>query len=214
MSTKDNKAVFDRYLLALRKTSVNEKTEHTDRAALQVLLQVLADEGTGGVNVHHEPKRVADKGAPDFKIIKRGLILGYVENKAIGENLDKVLKSDQIKRYKTLSQNLILTDYLHFIWINKDGIQRETLCHATDLENSKFRLRDDRVPTVTKLLQGFFSTAPEGIGRSQQLALALATRSQLLRDYLGEDWCGRSGSTRKAGSTGCSKSSGIRFFMS
>jgi hypothetical protein len=107
--------IFDRYVQALRKTSVDEKTEHTDRAALQMLLQALADEGAKGVIVHHEPKRVTNKGAPDFKIIKRGLILGYVENKAIGENLDKVLKSDQIKRYRTLSQNIILTDYLHFI---------------------------------------------------------------------------------------------------
>jgi len=70
------------------------------------------------------------------KITKSGgLILGYVENKAIGENLDKVLKSNQIARYKSLSQNIILTDYLHFIWINKDGVQRETLflllCLAT-----------------------------------------------------------------------------------
>jgi hypothetical protein len=133
------------------------------------------------------PKRIAEKGAPDFKITKSALILGYVENKAIGENLDKVLKSDQIKRYKSLSQNIIVTDYLHFIWINKDGIQRETLCHATDLESPKFRLREDRVAAVSGLLEGFFSTAPEGIGRSEQLALALATRSKLLRDYLGEE---------------------------
>jgi N-6 DNA Methylase len=181
------KSAFDRYLLALRKTSVDEKTEHTDRAALQSLLQAAADAGANGVGVQHEPKRVVDKGAPDFKVTKGGLILGYVENKAIGENLDKVLKSDQIKRYKTLSQNIILTDYLHFIWINKDGIQRETLCHATDLESPKFRLREDRIAAVNKLLQGFFSTAPEGIGRALQLALALATRSKLLHDFLGEE---------------------------
>lgn len=130
---------------------------------------------------------MADKGAPDFKIIKGGLILGYVENKAIGENLDKVLKSDQIKRYKTLSVNIIVTDYLHFIWINKDGIQRESLCHTTDLESSKFRLREDRIIAVRKLLEGFFSTSTETIGRAQDLALALATRSKLLRDYLGEE---------------------------
>ena len=182
-----DKNVFDRYVLALRKTAIDDKTEHTDRAALQSLLQAIADECTDGIGVHHEPKRVADKGAPDFKINKSGLILGYVENKAIGENLDKVLKSDQIVRYKSLSQNIVLTDYLHFIWIGKDGIQRETLCHETDLENRKFKLSEDRAAAVTKLLQAFFSTAPEGIGRAQQLALALATRSKLLRDYLGEE---------------------------
>jgi hypothetical protein len=182
-----DKNIFDRYLLALRKTPIDEKTEHTDRGALQNLLQAIANECGSGIAVQHEPKRIADKGAPDFKVTKSGLILGYVENKAIGENLDKVLKSDQIKRYRTLSQNIIVTDYLHFIWINKDVIQRETLCHEADLESSRYRLREDRVAAVNKLLDGFFSTAPEGIGRAQQLALELATRSRLLRDYLGEE---------------------------
>lgn len=130
---------------------------------------------------------MADKGAPDFKIMRQGTILGYVETKSIGENLDKVLKSEQIARYKNLSQNIVLTDYLHFIWINKDGLQRETLCHATDLENPKFRPREDRAAAVGKMLEAFFSTAPEGIGRAQQLALALATRSRLLRDHLDEE---------------------------
>ena len=181
------KNIFDRYLLALRKTPIDEKTEHTDRAALQELLQTIANDTGKGIAVQHEPKRIADKGAPDFKVTKSGLILGYVENKAIGENLDKVLKSNQIKRYRSLSQNIIVTDYLHFIWITKDGIQRETLCHATDLESSKSRLREDRIAAVNKLIEGFFSTPPEGIGRAQQLALALATRSRLLRDYLGEE---------------------------
>lgn len=181
-----NKDVFDRYLLALRKTPVDEKTEVTDRSALEALLQAMADETQKGITVQHEPKRVAQKGAPDFKVTKSALILGYVENKAVGEPLDKVLKSEQIAKYKTLSQNIIVTDYLHFAWINKDGIQRETLCHETDLER-KFRLREDGIEAVRNLLRGFFSTAPEGIGRAQQLALALATRSRLLRDYLGEE---------------------------
>jgi hypothetical protein len=180
--------LFERYLLALKKTSVDEKTEQTDRGALGTLLQALADETQKGIKVQHEPKRVADKGAPDFKVSKNGLILGYVENKTIDENLNKVLKSDQIKKYTSLSNNIILTDYLEFIWINKYGEpQRERLCHATDLESRKFRLREDRIEAVAKLISRFFSSAPEDIGKSQQLALALATRSRLLRDYLGEE---------------------------
>ena len=39
-----DKNAFDRYLLALRKTALDEKTEHTDRAALEALLQAFADE--------------------------------------------------------------------------------------------------------------------------------------------------------------------------
>lgn len=38
-----NKELFDRYILALRKTPVEDKTEHTDRAPLQSLLQDIAD---------------------------------------------------------------------------------------------------------------------------------------------------------------------------
>src|ERR1051325_1078161 len=135
------KNIFDRYLQALRETPVEAKTEPTDRAALQQLLVAIAGESDQHIAVQHEPKRVADKGAPDFKVSKGGLILGYVENKAVGENLDKVLKSEQIARYKSLSQNIVVTDYLDFLWINKDGVQRARLCHETDLEDRRFRLR-------------------------------------------------------------------------
>ena len=202
VAMKSDRNIFDRYLLALRKTPIDDKTEHTDRSALEALLQAIADGVADDLVVHQETKqekvkgksngngRGAEKrGAPDFKATKSGaLILGYVENKAIGENLAKVLKSEQIAKYKTLSDNIIVTDYLQFIWINKYGApQSERLCDETDVENTKFRLREDRAAAVSKLLQGFFSTAPEGIGRAQQLALALATRSKLLRDYLGEE---------------------------
>jgi hypothetical protein len=161
---------FDDYLRQLRATPLDEQTEHTGRSALEALLNNFAAKaGKPLPAVQHEPKRAAAKGAPDFKVSRQGMILGYVETKGIGENLDKVLKSDQITRYKSLSQNIILTDYLHFIWINKDGIQRETLCHATDLDSSRFRVQEDRAAAVAKLLEGFFSSAPEGIGRAQHL---------------------------------------------
>ena len=172
-------------LLFARRQSTRRQSTPIERR-LQALLQAFADAGANGRGPTRT-KACSRQGCPGFQDYKAGLILGYVENKPIGENLDKVLKSDQITRYKSLSQNIVLTDYLHFIWINKDGIQRETLCHATDLESPRFRLREDRVAAVAKLLEGFFSTAPEGIGRAQQLALALATRSKLLRDYLGEE---------------------------
>jgi hypothetical protein len=125
--------VFAEYLKALRKTPVPDKTEHTDRPAMQVLLDVFASCAGHDINVQHEPKRVAEKGAPDFKVMKPGTILGYVETKAIGENLAKVFKSNQLRRYRELSSNIVLTDYLEWIWIRNGQIQQaETLCHETD----------------------------------------------------------------------------------
>ena len=74
----------------------SEKTEHTDRGAIQGLLKAFAEHAEGQPKVQHEPKRIAGKGAPDFKITRAGLIVGYVETKALGE---------------TLRQNIVLTDY-------------------------------------------------------------------------------------------------------
>lgn len=117
--------------------------------------------------------------------MRAGMILGYVEDKKVGENLDQVLKSDQIARYKQLSGNILLTDYLQFVWL-KDGkvAGREHIAYSSDLEGKPKKPREDRVAAVSTLLRGFFSTAPEGIRRSEQLALALATRAHFLRDYL------------------------------
>ena len=179
--------LFDRYLKGLRQIPLDQKTEHSDRGRLEELLIGIAKQAAPGATVQHEPKQVAGKGAPDFKVTKAGLIIGYVENKTVGENLDKILKSAQIKKYKSLSENILLTDYLHWVWIKGDPIQRETLCFATDLENPKYKVRAEKAAAVGALIEGFLSSAPEGIGRAQTLALALATRSQLLHDFLGEE---------------------------
>jgi N-6 DNA Methylase len=141
--------------------------------------------GGPGHPYHPRSEKVPGSGAPDFKIMKAAMILGYVENKTVGENLDQILKSDQIARYKKLSNNILLTDYLQFIWV-KDGKVNGRGCIAfrDDLEGKPKKPREDRVKAVSDLLRGFFSTAPEGIGRAQQLAFALATRSHFLRDFL------------------------------
>jgi len=178
---------FEKYLHTLRQDR-DDKTELSDRGALETLLNAAAKEADPKIRIIHEAKRVPDKGGPDFKAMKAGMILGYVENKTIGASLDELLKSDQIARYKQLSGNILLTDYLQFIWL-KDGkvSAREPIAFPHDLEGKAKKPREDRVQAVSTLLRGFFSTAPEGIGRSEQLALALATRAHLLRDFLDQE---------------------------
>lgn len=181
-------AIFDHYLAELRKTPLDQKTEHTDRSALERLLAEFARQAGSNITIQHEPLRVAGKGAPDFKVTKPGYILGYVENKTIGANLDQTLKSEQIKKYRSLSGNILLTDYLQFVWLDEKGVRaREVLCFPNDIETAKFKLRDDRIEAVSGILESFFSEPPQGVGRAQDLALALATRSQLLRDFLDEE---------------------------
>ena len=101
------KQLFERYLLELRDAYAQDGTEHSGRSALQNFLTAIAARLAPDVRIQHEPKRQQDKGAPDFMIGRPGMILGYVENKPIDADLTKVLKSEQIKKYRELSSNLL-----------------------------------------------------------------------------------------------------------
>src|SRR3989339_56418 len=134
---------FKVYFDHIKKLDLDDATEHTLRPALDHLLNALAGEK---IKVIHEPKRdQTGKGAPDFKFKTNECILGYLENKKTTENLDQILKSDQIAKYKQLSGNLILTNYLEWVWL-KDGAitKRETLCYPSDVGYPKARLDPDK----------------------------------------------------------------------
>ncbi|MEW6658325.1 MAG: type ISP restriction/modification enzyme [Thermodesulfobacteriota bacterium] len=180
---KDFKAYFDQ----IKKLDVEEATEHTLRPALDNLLNALAGKK---IKVIHEPARdKTGKGAPDFKFKTHDeRILGYLENKKIGEKLDPFLKSDQILKYNRLSGNLILTNYLEWIWL-KDGeiVKRETLGYLSDVGNPRARLESDKAKWVESLISAFLSTPPKGIGTAKDLASALAMRCQELREFLTEE---------------------------
>jgi hypothetical protein len=76
------------------------------------------------INAVNEPKRI-ECGSPDLVILdKKEVPQGYVEAKDIGVSLDKVLKTDQLKRYLESLDNLILTDYLEFRWFVEGNYQR------------------------------------------------------------------------------------------
>ncbi|MDI6854609.1 MAG: N-6 DNA methylase, partial [Deltaproteobacteria bacterium] len=178
---------FKAYFEQIKKLDAEDATEHTLRPALDNLLSALA--AKKNIKVIHEPKRdPSGKGAPDFKFKLNECILGYLENKKIGEKLDQFLKSDQILKYLRLSGNLILTDYLEWIWL-KDGeiVKRETLAYPSDIGYPKARLDRDKAECVAELINGFLSTPPKGIGRAKDLALALAIRCHELRDFLTDE---------------------------
>lgn len=155
MSVSAPKEPFDVYIRALRTSDIQEKTEHTDRDAIKALVQNLAPTG---VTVVHEAKGVRGKGTPDFKVRQNGQIIGYIETKPIGTEMDELealLKSDQIKRYRSLKENILQTDYLNWIWI-KENIHRGTLGRSDDIFNKRVSLDKARVENVLGLLRGFF----------------------------------------------------------
>ncbi len=144
---------FEKYFKSLQSQRISDITEHTHRPALKDLVESLAG---SKVKILHEPKREGKFGSPDFKITNTESIIGYIENKKIDENLDKILKSDQIKKYQSLSDNILITNYIEWIWIKEGKLQqRETLCFLTDIGNKKVKLDPSKVSAVEKLIKSF-----------------------------------------------------------
>ncbi|MCB9391789.1 MAG: N-6 DNA methylase [Calditrichaeota bacterium] len=146
-------------------------TEHTHRSTLEALIKALGPE----LQVLNEPKRI-HVGSPDLvirKTIARGhyLPLGYIETKDVGDKLDATEKSEQLQRYKRLS-NLILTDYLEFRWF-VDGKNRLTVSLAK-VKNGKVKLEADGEEQLLNLLSSFLNHPVEDICSPKELAAKMA----------------------------------------
>jgi len=176
---------FTTYFKSLQDQNIADITEHSHRGVLETLLKSVADKS---IKILHEPKREGKFGSPDFKVTCSESIVGYIENKKINENLDKILKSEQIKKYQSLSDNLLLTNYIEWIWIKDQKIlKKETLCFLTDVENKRGKLDKAKVEAVETLLKAFFSQSPKQIGDAKKLANALAVRAKILKEFLFEE---------------------------
>ena len=177
--------VFKQYIKELQQIPICELTEHSKRSALEILLKNIATNQNPKIIIQHEPRRVENYGSPDFKVFTDASIIGYIENKRIEADLNKTLRTKQIKKYKELSSNILLTNYIEFIWLKNGEISgRETLCYMSDIENKRFKLDIDRIEKTKELIHNFFSYAPKGIATAKNLAEALAIRSRNLRDFL------------------------------
>ncbi len=167
-----NKA--SQYLKELKKIDTQEATEHSLRSMLENLLKDLAQEVNKEISVLQEPKRQGKFGTPDFKISNTTGIIGYCETKKVGENLAEILKTPQIKKYLALNSNLLVTDYLTFIWLKGET------------EVRRVQLEEATAQHLENLIKDFFRETPQGISTAKELAKALAIRTKFLKEGLAD----------------------------
>ena len=157
-------------------------TEHTYRPALKGLVEAIAAASAMEVIATNEPKQVAC-GAPDFVITANTIPLGHIEAKDVGVDLDKIEKSEQIKRYLDGLPNLILTDYLEFRWyVFGEHRLTATLDHSTG----------EGLEDVSGLIGEFLRTKIKTITTPSNLAkrmggLARLMRSSIRLTFMAED---------------------------
>ncbi len=181
------------YLSQIQNITEKDK-EHTYRTFLHTLLIKIQEKAAyTNIKIIHEPNNDKEgRGAPDFLITKDSLILGYIENKRINEDLSKILQTQQIKKYLDLSLNLILTDYLRFCLIGLDNknnpiIAKELrLCEYSQLKaiTKDNVYLQDKAQELLEFFTLFFSKNPKPIANAKDFADALALRTRILKDEL------------------------------
>ncbi|HSE83763.1 MAG TPA: type ISP restriction/modification enzyme [Thermodesulfobacteriota bacterium] len=178
-----NFQTWNEYFKEIKRIGTNA-TEHSFRTALENTLNSI--KSRTNIETIHEPKREQGFGAPDFRVEAGGASIGYIETKPLGTDLDKVLKSKQIDKYLLLNPNLILTNYYEFMLIKEDKkvIERCNLFYLTDLDNKRSQLKAENINAAEALFKKFFLSDSLKIAKSQELAVHMADRGKIVKDYI------------------------------
>ncbi|WP_033758499.1 type ISP restriction/modification enzyme [Helicobacter pylori] len=165
-----------------------EKNELTHRSFLHNLLDKLKNHFNKEFKIEHEPKR--DQGSqPDFRVSYQGLNIGYIENKRVGTDLNRLSKSDQVLKYLELNPNLMLTDYLNFVWVGKDEenkplIKKEISVASPDELSKPLKPNPQTECDLIELFKGFFNYEAAPITNAKDFATHLSAPTKYLKDAL------------------------------
>ncbi|MFP6157970.1 type ISP restriction/modification enzyme [Helicobacter pylori] len=168
-----------------------ESNELTHRPSLYNLLNRLKDHFNKEFKIEHEPERKQGS-QPDFRVSFQGLNIGYIENKKAGTDLRKIVeseKSDQIRKYLELNPNLMLTDYLNFMWVGKDEnnaplIKKEISVASLDELSKPLKPKPQTERDLIELFKSFFNHEAAPITNAKDFAMHLSPRTKYLKDAL------------------------------
>ncbi len=168
---------------------IADKNEYTHRTFLQKLLTSLKDNFNKEFKIEHESRIDKKGGQPDFLVSFQGLNIGYVETKRAGTKLDRLLKSDQILKYLELNQNLMLTDYLNFVWVGKDEnnepwIKNKISIASLDEPSKPLKPTPQTERDLIEFFKGFFNYEAAPIANAKDFATHLSTPTKYLKNAL------------------------------
>lgn len=157
-------------------------TEHTFRGDLQNLLESLVPD----VSATNEPKRQAC-GAPDYILTdKKGIPVGYIEAKDIGDTdltgAKKTGNKEQFDRYKGSLDNLIFTDYLEFFYYRNGELVTSIRIGVVD--QGKILPLPHNFPAFELLIKEFTTHIGQTIKSSKKLAEMMAGKARLLANVI------------------------------
>lgn len=174
------------YLKAITNiTSRGDAREESYYPALKTFLESVPLSKDRKTDVTVLPKPT-EAGNPDFRVWDGDhFVVGYIEAKRPGTNLDQVETSEQLQRYLATFPNLILTDFYEFR-LFRDG----KLYHQARIARHFTAQKLKATPTLEnpevfqELIQLFFDFKLPVHFTAESLAIALAKRTRFLRDQV------------------------------
>lgn len=151
-----------------------DATEHTHRPFLKTLVEALGEK----IIATNEPKR-RHGNAPDFIVLQDRVPVGHIEAKDIGASLAAVEKTEQLKRYKKSLNNLLLTNYLDFVWY-ENGEFRNSISLARSMPDGSVIRCFDGDALLESIFRQFFETEVPIVTSAEDLAIRMAHRAREL----------------------------------
>src|SRR3989344_5411810 len=149
--------------------------EHEERTTFERRVKSLEQK----IGIINDPKRT-EYGAPDFVFVRVDLIAGYAETKDIDADLDKIEKTEQVKRYFGYS-NLILTNYLEFRFFRNGERYGEPIIIGK-IADGAVHIQEESFSSLEGVVTDFLAGKPEAIKNRARLAKIMGGKARRIRD--------------------------------
>ena len=177
--------MFNSYLQQIfSKAKTGEASERSYYSVLEELLRKYQESS----EIIVEARR-SSVGIPDFKVeTEKGLLLGYIEAKDLGRDLDRLskLEQDQIDKYKKEYPKLIVTNFIEFrLFENGRLVDSVVITQPVTLKLGIPVL--DNEGRIRGIFERFFSTTIPSVYSSKHLSELLAHKTRVLRGLIFEE---------------------------
>ncbi|MGE0082949.1 MAG: type ISP restriction/modification enzyme [Desulfococcaceae bacterium] len=152
--------------------------EHAYRTDLENLLREMVS----GIEVTNEPEKVTACGNPDFVITKGEIPIGYIEAKDVGADLNSKAFREQFDRYRSALDNLILTDYLHFQFIEHGKPVHQI--RIGEIDGKSVKALEKNFAQFANLIRNFCTFTGQTVTSPAKLAEMMAAKARLLQNIL------------------------------
>ncbi|MCF8259416.1 MAG: hypothetical protein K9J12_01465 [Melioribacteraceae bacterium] len=125
-------------------------------------------------------------GNPDFRIWDgRQKIIGYIEAKDLGVDLDRIEDSEQLERYLSTFPNVILTNFTEFrLYRNSERIDKISIARPFVIKKLSTVPPLENENNLFELLERFLDFSLPKTYTAKTLAVELAKRTKFLKDEI------------------------------